>query len=68
MGKGIPVETGAQQERKWKIESAADAIMRAEEVKMDKPLYKAALAELRKRQRALGKAVKANPGGAVGRK
>lgn len=68
MGKGIMAETNAQEERRWKIESAADAIIRYAEIKQDKPLYKAGVAEVRKRQRALGAVLKANPGRAVGKK
>jgi len=40
-------------ERDWQIKSAADTLLRAEEIKADKPLYDAAMRELKKRKAAL---------------
>lgn len=44
-------------DREWKIRNAADTLMEAEQIKRDKPLLKAVRAELKKRQKDLGKAV-----------
>jgi len=44
-------------QKEWEIESAADTIMRAEEIKKKPELYKAALVILKKRQSALSEVV-----------
>ncbi len=52
--KGIAEKT----DRDWEIESAADTLMRAEEIKVNRALYVAAVKELEKRQKAIAKAAK----------
>ena len=45
------------EEMEWKIESAADTLMRAEEVKADSKLHQDAMGILEKRQKALSNVV-----------
>ena len=40
------------------IQNAADTLLDAKRITKDKPLHKAALAELKKRQAAIGEALK----------
>ena len=42
---------------KWEVESAADALVKAQKIQADPKLLKAARAELRKRQAAIAKAL-----------
>lgn len=53
---------------KWKVESAADTLLRAQELATDTKLYKAALAMLKKRQKALDKVVGSARGAAFMKK
>jgi len=50
-------KTEEARERKWEIESAADTLMRAEEIKSNSKLHKEAMGILEKRQKALAKVV-----------
>ena len=62
MAKTKSVDAGTtDQEWEWKVESAADTLMRAREIEADKKLHKAALAELAKRRTALDKALGSHP-------
>lgn len=45
------------QEKKWEVEDAARTLKRAEEIKVDSGLYKKAMAQLEKEQKAILKAV-----------
>ncbi len=54
----MPTKAISAEDWKWKVESAADTIMRAEELKMDKKLYAAATKELKNRQKALNTVLK----------
>lgn len=44
-------------DKKWEIQSAADTLIKAEEIKKDKALFKDVMAELRKRRDAVTKIV-----------
>lgn len=46
--------------KKWEVEDAARVLMRAEEVKVNKPLFKAAKKELTEQSKAINKVVKGN--------
>jgi hypothetical protein len=46
---GAIASTQAQEEWKWKVESAANTLMEAEKIKKDKKLLRAARAELKKK-------------------
>lgn len=62
MAKSKPVDVGrSDEEWQWKVESAADTLLKAKEVEADAKLHKAALAELKKRQTALGKVLGSHP-------
>jgi len=39
----------------WEFRSAADTLARAEEIKMNKKLYRGAMCEIKKRKKALSK-------------
>lgn len=54
-----------QTDREWEIKQAADTLIDAERVKKDKKLYKAAVAELKRRRDEVAKVV-GQPGAAVG--
>ena len=43
--------------RKWKIEGAAQTLLEAEKIKRDKPLLRAARAELKRQQADMKKAL-----------
>jgi len=45
-------------DRKWEVQSAADTLIRALEVKDNRSLYKAAKSELKKREKAIKKVIK----------
>ncbi|KKN83604.1 hypothetical protein LCGC14_0298440 [marine sediment metagenome] len=45
---------------KYKVKDAARTLREAQELKADTKLYKAAIAELKKEQKAIGVALKAN--------
>ena len=45
----------SKSDKEWEAEQAADTLVRAEEIKKDKPLFKRAMTELRKRQKAANK-------------
>lgn len=47
-----------KRDRQFEVESAASAIVRAEEIRADGPLMKEVKAELKKREKALKKAIK----------
>jgi hypothetical protein len=51
-------ESPKAEERRWKIESAANTLIEAAKIKKDKKLYKAAIAELKKRRAAIGEVMK----------
>lgn len=61
-------ESPTKEERDWEAESAADTIMRAEELKANSALHKKALTILEKRQEALTKVVGAPTGMDIRRK
>lgn len=48
----IPVE-----ERKWKVEQAAETLREAAKIKRDKKLYKDAIAELKKQSKEITKII-----------
>jgi len=43
---------------RWKVESAASTLIEAEKIKQDSKLHKAALAEVKKQQDAIGAVVR----------
>jgi len=47
---------------KWEVESAADALVKAQKIQADPKLLKAARAELRKRQKAIDAALPGEAG------
>ena len=55
-------KSDAAQERKWKVERAADALMEAEKVRGDAGLLKDALAELKRRRKELSAALSKSTG------
>lgn len=48
------------EQRKWEVESAASTLAEASKIKRKPKLYKAAIAELKKRQKDIGRAISAN--------
>ncbi|MCP3873382.1 MAG: hypothetical protein GY699_09550 [Desulfobacteraceae bacterium] len=52
---GGPVESSVNDDMKWKYESAADALVRAAEIKQDKKLYKGAMDCIKRKKKALEK-------------
>lgn len=45
-------------DREWEVRNAADTLVKANEIKADKPMMRSVNAELKKRQRAIAKAIK----------
>jgi len=62
-----PGKSEAAQERKWKVERAADALMESEKVRADPALLRDALKELKRRKKDLSVALGTarGPGSAV---
>lgn len=56
-------QTDRARERKWEIESAADTLTKAEELKADKKLMVEVRKELAKRQKALDRVQRSNVAG-----
>ena len=62
-----PSKTAAAEERRWKVERAADALMESEKVRADPALLRDALKELKRRKKELSAALSTarGPGSAV---
>ncbi|HUX02154.1 MAG TPA: hypothetical protein VMY35_14405 [Phycisphaerae bacterium] len=62
-----PGKSEAAEERRWKVERAADALMESEKVRADPALLKDALKELKRRKKELSAALSTarGPGSAV---
>lgn len=63
-----PKLSQAAEDWKWKVDGAADTLLRAQELTADTKLHKAALAVLKKRQKALDKVVGSSRGAAFMKK
>jgi len=62
-----PAMATSARERKWEIEAAADTLIRAAEIRQDRPLFRAARALLKKKKKAISAAQAGpQPGAAVG--
>lgn len=61
MATATPTKAAAKQEDQWKAEQDADTLMRAEEIKMDKPRHARACEVLRKKMPAMASAMEKSP-------